>query len=195
MTLIKTTELELHDNDGFSRSLKMIETKGDMQLQIEQDGDEAFIDLEFDEIEDLSKELNRFVIERRKGAQTPLFNPNAELYPFYKLVCERDVNKAQSDFPQIKEIGYHLASIIAEDYTTIGIITVAKYMMNRTLIGEKYYQKRIVPIIQKLCELDSKKKEENFGQMSELLKVISIIFEEHPTYLAAMIRYSVHLSK
>jgi hypothetical protein len=127
--------------------------------------------------------------------QTPPFNYESEMYPFYQLVCERDNLKVEANFGQIKEVGKALATLIAEDVQFIGTLMVSKYMMNRTLVTENYYKKRIIPIIQKLCILDGKKQQANFGQMSEILKEISIIFEEKPTYLATMIRYSVHIKQ
>lgn len=67
--LVKKTEIKLsnlEDIDELERQMILVETPYELQIQFNQFGQDAFIDLTLNEVASLALELDRFLSERTK---------------------------------------------------------------------------------------------------------------------------------
>lgn len=127
--------------------------------------------------------------------QIPTFNHQSEIHPLAQLLCERDNLKENSTFGQMLEFVKVVAIIFSESTLPIKvIIDYGRFIYNSNHKLPSFYNKAAVELlVENICLLDEKNEQSNFGQMKELVKELAIILHDHPTYLAALIRYSVHL--
>lgn len=70
---VKQTKIKIDTESDFPREITLIEQPLEMQIQISQDEDEAFIDLQLPEVADLHKQLGRFLADREALAEGQWF--------------------------------------------------------------------------------------------------------------------------